>query len=250
MPAYNAEHYISFAIESVLKQTYNNWELIIIDDNSCDKTAEIVSMYINMDSRIHLIKNIQNIGASYCRNQGILTAQGNWIAFLDSDDLWALKKLELQMQYAYNYQADFLFTGSCFIDETGRKLNYFLEVPLKITYKKLLKQNLISCSSVLIRKELLIKYKMPNDHIHEDFATWLQILSNTKKCAYGINLPLITYRIHANSKSGNKSKAAIMTYKVYRYIGLSMFQSFYYWCWYAINSLNKYSKLKQNIDHL
>lgn len=245
MPAYNAGRYIEEAIDSVLNQTYKNWELIVVDDCSRDNTRQILDRYISQYSNIHYYKNEHNLGSADTRNLGVSVAAGEWIAYLDSDDCWHPDKLQLQMELAEKTQAEFLFTGSAFIDEESRPLDYFLPAPEKVSYQELLKQNVVSCSSVLIRKELAEEYPMKQaSRLHEDFAVWLQILRDKKICAYGVNQPLLVYRISSKSKSGNKVKAAKMTFRVYRYLGLSFGASVYYWMFYFVRSLRKYSKLK------
>lgn len=244
MPAYNSEKYIEQAIQSVLSQTYEDWELLVIDDCSIDQTAFLVQKFVRSDSRIHYYKNEVNMGPGGSRNFAVGQAQGEWIAFLDSDDLWDEDKLKEQMDLAKTKGAEFIFSGSAFIDELGNKLPYYLTVPERITFRQLLKQNVISCSSVLIRHDLIEKYPMRREKdIHEDFAVWLQILRDLGISAYAVNHPLLIYRISVESKSGNKIKAAMMTYRVYRYIGLSSFSSIYYWLHYSVRSMRKYRHL-------
>lgn len=247
MPAYNAEETIRQAIQSVIDQTYRNWELLVIDDCSKDHTLEKVRQIVALDERIHLFKNPQNSGVSATRNLGISESKGSWIAFLDSDDIWREDKLQKQTQVVReNPEVDLVFTGSSFISAQGSDISYELKVPSRISYRRLLKQNLISCSSVLIRKTWVQKYPMKYDGMHEDYAVWLQILRDGGK-AYGINEPLLKYRLSVKSKSSNKKKAAIMTYKVYRYLGLNLFQTSYYFCWYAWKNLRKYQKIYKTL---
>lgn len=243
-PAYNAEKTIRETIESVIKQTYPYWEMIIIDDCSSDATMSIIKDYAARDGRIIVISNTRNCGVSDARNRGVNHARGKWVAFLDSDDMWAADKLWRQIELLHNKKSkgespDIIFTGSGFIDSSGRTLSYKLDVPKTISYHELLKQNVISCSSVLVRRKLVLMYPMKHDDMHEDYAVWLQILKNGGH-AYGINEPLLIYRLSETSKSGNKKKAALMTLKVYRYIGLNPIQSFYYFSWYAYRNLRKY----------
>lgn len=240
MPAYNAENYIGASIDSVINQTWQEWELLIVDDCSTDRTRSIINNYINKDSRIRLLENSQNMGVAKTRNKGVMASKGDWIAFLDSDDLWSTDKLELQIELINTQNALFTFTGSCFINECGQALSYVLVVPEKIHYRELLKQNLISCSSVLISKPLLLSHPMEGGNIHEDFATWLSILRDLKISAFGINRPLLIYRIHSNSKSAQKWKAAIMNWNVYRRIGLNLFACCYYETYYIIRNIKKY----------
>lgn len=242
MPAYNCERYIKEAIDSVIAQTYKHWELIVIDDGSKDDTAKIVDELSLKDSRIHLYVNEKNQGVSATRNKGILIARGDWIAFLDSDDMWKPQKLEKQMLLSQETGAEFLFTGSSFINEKGDYYRGIFEVPQKVTYKRLRMHNVISCSSVLIKKCLLDDIKMENDDMHEDYAVWLRVLK-TGVCAYGINEPLLIYRISKNSKSGNKLKTIRMTYKVFRFLGINPVGSTYFMLTHVAGSLQKYRRI-------
>ncbi len=242
MPAYNCEKYIIQAVNSVKEQTYRNWELIIIEDVSTDCTWSVIENLAN--DKIHVYRNKTNCGVAQTRNRGIELALGVWVAFLDSDDLWAPCKLEKQVALINQKgDAQLLFTGSAFVTETGTKLNYVLHVPEKITQKKLIKQNLISCSSVLVRTKLLKQYPMPPVRlIHEDFAVWLQILGEIP-FAYGIDEPLLIYRISSASKSGNKIKAAKMNWNTYQYVKLGTLRSIYFMVIYTLNGLKKYLSL-------
>lgn len=244
MPAYNAEQYIESAIQSVRKQTVTDWELIVVDDLSSDNTAKIVSEIMREDARIHLICNEQNQGVSYCRNMGVQKANGEWIAFLDSDDCWKTEKLEHQLAVAEEKDAQFIFTGSAFMDEDGQEKDYILQVKDITSYKELLKQNIISCSSVMIKKDLMLQYPMGESKgVHEDYETWLRILRKTGCTAYAVNEPLLIYRLRKNSKSGNKMKSALMHFRVYRMIGLSLIASLIYFGFYIFRGLKKYKNL-------
>lgn len=242
MPAYNCEKYIKEAILSVLKQSYKLWELIIIDDCSSDKTVDIVRECINYDSRIKLYINKSNQGVSLTRNKGISLAKGKWIAFLDSDDMWENTKLEKQISLANNTGAKFIFTGASYINEEGKYYSGIFEVPEKVTYNSLKRQNVISCSSVLVKSSFFTDIKMENDDMHEDYAVWLRILK-TGIDAYSVNEPLLIYRISSKSKSGNKLKTLKMTYKVFRFIELSRCKSVYFTISHVVRSINKYKKI-------
>ena len=242
MPAYNSEKYISDSINSVIKQTYTDWELIIIDDCSKDNTLSIVKEFQATYNNIRIYRNDENSGVSKTRNKGIYEAQGEWIAFLDSDDMWEENKLAIQMKYAQKNNANFMFTGVSYIDENGSYYKGIFEVPEKVAYKKLLKQNIISCSSVLVKKSYFTDIKMENDNIHEDFCVWLKIL-RLEPFAYGINQPLLIYRISRNSKSGNKIKSLKMAYKTYRYLGINPVKACYFMLFYIAKNLKKYKNI-------
>ena len=243
MAAYNAEKTISEAIESVLKQSYEDYELIVINDCSTDSTENIVRKYQEKDQRVRLITNKQNRGVSKTRLVGLKESKGNWIAILDSDDEWKEHKLEKQVRLVREKRAELVFTGSGFMNSEGKKIKGYLPAPEVIDYKKLLKQNVVSNSYVLVKKYLYKRYYAENDLMHEDFAIWLRIL-RTGRLAYGIDEPLLIYRLSASSKSSNKLKAAKMNWNTYRYIGLNIFQSLYYECLYAINGIRKYRRIK------
>lgn len=242
MPAYNSGKFIAEAINSVISQTYQNWELLVIDDGSLDNTYKVISEFEKKDSRIKPLKNDRNMGVSATRNRGIELASGEWIAFLDSDDMWNPKKLEKQLEVAKKEAAEFIFTGSSYINEQGEYFKGLFEVPEKVTYKKLRNQNVISCSSVLVKKKYFKNIKMEKDDMHEDYAVWLRILK-LGIIAYGVNQPLITYRLSRNSKSGNKLKTVKMTYRVFRFIGINPIGSAYFMMKHVIASVGKYRKI-------
>ena len=243
MAAYNAEHTIEEAINSVINQTYTNWELIVVNDCSSDNTVNLVENFCKNDIRIKLINNVKNCGVSKTRHNGLEKTNGDWIAILDSDDFWSPDKLEKQVNLQLTSCAELLYTGSSFMDENSRKMSWILSVPVKVNYQQLLKQNIISNSSVLVKKNLYENFEAMGDNMHEDFACWLKIL-RTGICAYGVNEPLLTYRVSINSKSGNKFKSFVMNWKTYRYIGLNILESVYYMFFYTINGIKKYRNLK------
>lgn len=243
MPAYNCEKYIIEAINSVIDQSYQNWELLVLDDGSKDNTLKIINEFGNKDSRIRPLPNEKNIGVSATRNRGIELARGEWIAFLDSDDMWEVSKLEKQLKVAKENSAEFLFTGSSYINEEGEPFKGIFEVPEKVSYKKLRNQNVISCSSVFIKKKFFDNIKMEKDDMHEDYAVWLRVL-RTGVTAYGVNEPLLIYRISRNSKSGNKMETVKMTYKVFRFIGINPIGSVYFMINHVLRSVVKYKKIK------
>ena len=243
MAAYNTEKTIEQAINSVLSQTYTNFELLVVNDCSTDRTAELVKSIAAKDSRVRLISNVKNSGVSYTRKHGLEEAKGSWIAILDSDDAWAPKKLEKQIDLQRRTNADLLFTGSAFMDSDGQPIDWYLHAPAEVTYRQLLKQNVLSNSSALVRKELYAKHYAIGDGMHEDFAIWLSILKEGKK-AYGVDERLLIYRIAKSSKSGNKFKAAKMNWNTYRYVGLNPIEAAYYEGWYMIKNVIKYTNLK------
>ena len=137
MPAYNAAKYLNESVESVVHQTYGDWELLILDDASEDGTAQMATEWMQRDARIRYVKNEENLGVAATRNRGVALAKGEWIAFLDSDDAWEPEKLNRQLETAKRQQSSFLFTGSAFMDEMGKRLDYILTVPERIGFGEL-----------------------------------------------------------------------------------------------------------------
>ncbi len=243
MPAYNAENTLQKAVDSVLAQTYQHLELIIVNDCSKDRTLAVAQEYAKKDLRVRVISNTVNSGVSVTRHKAVQEARGEWIAFLDSDDAWKADKLEKQIERQRQTNGNLIFTGSSFMDAEGNPIDWMLHVPKQIDYKKLLKQNLISNSSVLVLKSCYQKFEAMGDAMHEDFACWLKML-RSGEIAYGIDEPLLIYRLSSDSKSGNKRKAAKMNWNTYRAVGLNPFEAGYYMIWYTINGIKKYGALK------
>lgn len=243
MPAYNAEKTLAQAVESVLAQTWKHFELIIVDDGSQDRTVAIAREFAERDGRVRLLCNERNSGVCYTRHRGVTEAKGDWIAFLDSDDLWLPEKLEKQVALQARTGGKLLFTGSGFMNADGQKKDWVLHVPERIGYRRLLKQNLVSNSSVLVRKECFAASEVHGNNMHEDFACWL-CLTRGGEYAYGVDEPLLTYRLSASSKSGNKRKAAVMNWNTYRAVGLSLPYAMYNMFFYTVNGIRKYWHLR------
>ena len=237
MPAYNCEMYIGEAIQSVLAQSVP-LELIIIEDSSGDGTGDVIRSFLP-DERIIYICNEMNAGVAASRNKGMELARGKYIAFLDSDDYWTPDKLERQVAFMEDGAKVLSSTGRELIDEMGVSTGKIIGIPEVIEYKDLLKGNVLNTSGVMILASVAKKYKMTQDHLHEDYIMWLSVLKEHRR-AYGMNEPMLKYRVMQGTKSGNKLKSAKMTFGVYRHIGLNLFQACYYFCHYAMNGIRKY----------
>lgn len=238
-PAYNAEKYISYTIDSVISQTYKNWEMLIVDDCSTDSTKIIVECYAMNDNRIKLITLNENMGVASARNMAIKHAKGSYVAFLDSDDLWSPNKLIIQISYMKNNNYYFTYTDYEFIDSNGIKLNKIISVPKKLNYKNALNGNSIPCLTVVLDKSKINEIYMPNIK-HEDYAAWLNILRNNVT-AYGINENLAMYRRLSNSLSSNKFKSLLWTWNIYRNNQkLGLFESVRHISIYIIKNIRKY----------
>ena len=190
-------------------------EIICIDDCSTDKSVEIIEKLQKKDKRIVLLKNETNLKVSQTRNKGVQYAKAEWIALLDSDDKWEPNYLEEVIKRRDETNALIVSTSCKFMDNDGNLLNSSFIIKPEITYKMLLKQNLILCSSTFIKKELLLKYPFYADEVHEDYVCWLSILKEIEK-SYGVLEPLMIYRLTTGSKSRNKFKAIKMSYNTYK----------------------------------
>lgn len=238
-PSYNAEKFISATIESVRTQTYTNWEMIIVDDCSKDDTREILKRYAELDSRIKPIFLEENSGAAVARNTALKEARGDYVAFLDSDDLWVPDKLEKQLAFMQKNDYAFSFTAYNLMDESGNPLEKVINVPKKIDYKGLLKNTIIGCLTVMIDTRKVEPLQMPLIRTRQDYALWLKVLRQGH-IAYGMQEPLAHYRIVEGSISSNKLKTAKRNWYVYREIEkLSL--PYASWCFvnYAFYAIKK-----------
>ncbi|CEI73874.1 glycosyltransferase family 2 protein [Romboutsia hominis] len=238
-PMYNSGKFIRNTIESVLNQTYEDWEMIIVDDCSKDESPEIVKSYTKKDERIKYIRVSENKGVSNARNVALKNASGRYIAFLDSDDIWETTKLEKQIRFMKEKNCAISFTSYELINEENQKLNKVVRVPKSVDYKTLLKGNVLGCLTVVIDKSKLnFDIKMSGVR-HEDYVLWLSILKRGY-IAYGLDEVLAQYRKSLTSLSGNKIKSAMWTWNIYRNIEkIPLHKSIYYFVNYSINGIKK-----------
>ncbi|MBQ3583099.1 MAG: glycosyltransferase [Lachnospiraceae bacterium] len=241
MPSYNSEKWIKESIESVQAQTYDNWELIISDDASTDKTVEIVEKEAETDSRIRVLKSDNNQGAAKARNRALKRAKGRYIAYLDSDDLWVPEKLERQLKYMKKKNYAMCYTSYDIINGDG-EFRKTIHIPASITYDGYLKRP-VTCSNTIVLDRAVIDDKlmiMPNIRRGQDGATWLQILK-TGVVGHGLDETLAKYRRHEGSLSNNKIKAVKRIWYLYRKVEkLPFLYSCRCFISYAINATKKY----------
>ncbi len=238
-PLHNAEKFIAQTIESVLAQTYQEWEMIIVDDLSLDHSASIVEAYVQKDPRITLIKQKQKSGPAGARNRAIQAAQGRYIAFLDADDLWMPEKLEKQISFMIKYDSAFTYSSYKVIDMDNEVLTTFVTLP-DISYESMLKTCSVGCLTAVYDREKLGKMYMPKLPRRQDYALWLSILKKIGT-AKGLLEPLAYYRIGQTSVSSNKINAAAWQWKVYRDVEqLSLTKSIYYFVNYVYFGIKKY----------
>ncbi|MBR3610309.1 MAG: glycosyltransferase [Oscillospiraceae bacterium] len=242
MPAYNMEKYIEEAVRSVIAQTYEDWELLIIDDGSIDDTVKIAEEIAKEDNRIYVLKNEKNMGVAYTRNRGLDSCKGDLAALLDSDDYWDPKFLEKSVELENKTNADFVYCSYGIVNEQGGKICNDFIVPKRTCFEDFLVKSVISCSTVLFSKKMVREARFPVDVYHEDLALWLKMLKKGA-AAYGITEVLAFYRQSNNTRNNNKIKSAARRWIIYRdYLGLSLFESAITMVKYAYCGFQKYKK--------
>ena len=214
-PSYNSEKFISDAIQSVQKQSYLDWEMIIVDDCSKDKTVEIIQNFMEDDHRIHLIKLDKNSGAGIARNTALSKANGRYIAFLDSDDIWKTEKLSKQIEFMQKHNLPFTFSYYDWINENGELLNKRIEAPSKLSYRQLFFCNFVGNLTGIYDTNFFKKITISSIRKRQDWMVWLTILKKIK-IAQPVPESLAFYRIRENSVSSSKIALLKPNYIVYR----------------------------------
>ena len=215
MPSYNAERFIAESIESVIAQTIEDWELVIVDDASTDATADVVGDYQRRDERIRLVTQDTNRGPAHARNIALEQARGELMAFIDSDDIWYPEKTAKQVSKMQRYQADLSYT-SYKRRRDGEQDGPLVAVPERVNYHTMLRRNLIACSTAIVRRSTCGALRMPLIHRRQDHGYWLALLRDGSRTAVGITEPLVWYRLHHDSLSANKFVAAKYSWKLLR----------------------------------
>ena len=238
VPMYNAEKFIGKTIESVLAQTYQNWEMLIMNDVSTDNSLAIVSVYAKKDERIKIVNTEKNVGVVKGRNFLIDLASGKYIAFLDADDYWHNEKLEKQIKFMKEKNASISCTEYTRVKENEEKINDVI-IKEEISYNDMLKNNYLGCLTVMYDAEKIGKRYFKELEKNEDYVLWLEIVKNVNTI-YGLKENLAYYRVLDNSRSSNKVKTAKVRWEIYRKIEkLSLLKSLYYFLHYAIRAVLK-----------
>ncbi|HAE42891.1 MAG TPA: hypothetical protein DCG34_08260 [Clostridiales bacterium] len=240
MPVFNSEAFLNEAVDSVINQTYKNWQLIIVDDASTDGSCILARKLAHTDERVIVIENQINLGVSESRNKGIKIAKGEWIAFLDSDDIWTLDKLQHQLKLAEDKEADFIYSDIYMKENGYQRVKSSNALPKIAGYKNIRKGNYIACSSVLIRKDVIKQYQFEKSELHEDYILWLKILASGT-LAYCSEKPLVTIRLRKDSRSGDKKLSILKAYRGYRYVGMGIFNACFCTATNAFRAIRKYS---------
>ena len=241
MPLYNVERFVLKSIAAIQQQTYQNWELIIVDDCSIDDGYTTVADYIGSDARIKLYKNLVNLGSPESRNQALDKAKGQYVAFCDADDVWLPEKLRLQLEFMRRHSYGFTYTNYRRISEAGEKVGHLIKAPAKMTFYCLLGRTAICTSTVILDRYKVGDIYMNNHQCH-DFILWLTIISRTSP-AYCFEKDLLRYRVVATSYSRNKVRMISGIWRVYReYFQLGYIRASYHFLRYAGYALLKYKK--------
>lgn len=244
MPAYNAERFVEEAIRSVMDQTVEDWELLVLDDCSRDGTCAIVERLAREDARIVLIRNEQNQGVAKTRNRGMDLSRGQYIALLDSDDVWYPEKLEKQLALARKTEADIVYCSYGIMDENGLKRCDDFIVPERTDFDEALIKSVISCSTVLLSRKIVDSYRFDTVYYHEDLALWIRLMHDGFQ-ACGVTAVLASYRVMAGTRAGNKIKVAVYRWEIYRgMLRFSVFRSAVLLLRYGLLGLKKYKKAK------
>lgn len=239
-PVYNVARFLSRTLDSILSQSYADLEIVLVDDCSEDNSEEIIIRYIEKYPNIIYHKQDKNMGAAVARNTALNLASGRFVAFLDSDDLWYENKLEKQLAYMKNKNAAISCTAMEKIDEEGRYLNAIYYVRETINYKYLLKNTIISTSTVIIDRNMIGNFQMPLRRGGQDYATWLMLMRNGTVC-YGLNEILSCYRVMSKSLSSNKWKSIIQVWQIQtNEEKISKFSAAINVCFFIINAFIKH----------
>jgi teichuronic acid biosynthesis glycosyltransferase TuaG len=212
IPYFRSAKFISKTLESVLKQTYKNFEVIIIFDDNDLNELKLLKKIIQKKKKIKLILNKKNIGAGPSRNKGAIKANGKYLAFIDSDDLWKKRKLKTQINFMQKNKLDISHTRYSIIDEKNKIISY-RSIKNKTSYNDLLNSCDIGLSTVIIKKKLFLKHRFSSNKTKEDYSLWLKVAK--KIDIYGYNLTLTSWRKVKNSLSSNTMQKLSDAFNIY-----------------------------------
>ncbi len=240
MPTYNVGELIIDTVDSVLDQTYHNWELIIIDDNSTDGTFDILVKKYSSFKKVRLFRNSKNQGAGFSRNVGLENSNGRYIAFLDSDDLWSPEKLSVQLAFMKSKGAAISHTSYSFIDKAGVDRKGFVKVSEEVDLIKNLKGTEIGTSTAIIDSKVTGRdFRFSLIRSRQDIKLWIALLG-AGYSSFGLDRPLVKYRVREGSVSSNKIKMLFVTFKVYMGIdNLSFWKKLSCYSLYVLNAIKK-----------
>jgi teichuronic acid biosynthesis glycosyltransferase TuaG len=238
-PVYNAESFITDTIDSVLTQTYQDWEYILVDDCSTDNSVELIRTKYADDSRIKVVCSPCNGGAGVARNLGLDNASGDLIAFLDADDLWQPDKLTKQLVFMQKHNSAIVHTSYAFINESGKSMPGRVDVSERVNLRSYMRNTEIGMSTSLINKDIVGDFRLHTMRTRQDTRLWLTLLSEGHE-AHGLNEDLVLYRVRKGQISGNKVVIAWRTLKLYLSItNVPLAERLINYCYYAFNGIFK-----------
>lgn len=237
IPSYNSSKYILKTVNSVLQQTYENFEIIIVDDCSKDNTREVIRELSEQDNRVRYIFQEKNGGAAVARNTGIENAKGRYIAFLDSDDIWESDKLSIQIRYLMQGHP-FVFCAYDTVDAEGNVLGGKIKIKKVVQYQDLMSKTYISTPTVLYDRHYFGDVRMPLRRTGQDYAFWLVLLK--KSDAYGIDEALVHVTRRGGSLSKNKFQSLVDIYQTQTQLeGIGKTKAVFHTICYLLYALKK-----------
>lgn len=249
MPSYNSERFIAESIKSVQSQTYGDWELLVVDDCSTDDTVSVVEAMANEDQRILVFSNERNSGAACSRNRALREAKGDWVAFLDSDDLWAPEKLERQLTFMRDSGCSFSYTEYETIDEGGKPLGRRCSGPTRITRSGMRRYCWPGCLTVMYDRHEVGLVQIADLKKHNDYAMWLKASDKADCLLLPEVLGRYRVRLSSVSHSGSRIKQAEHLYRLWRTgEGCGKAASLFYTVLNSAASFYKKAKYNQLID--
>ncbi|WP_127145208.1 glycosyltransferase family 2 protein [Pelagibacterium montanilacus] len=240
MPAFNSENYIGPAVQSVWQQSHSNWELLIVDDDSTDATRQLAAQFSRFDNRIKLIEGLGKVGAAAARNAAIEYSRGNWVAFLDSDDIWHPAKLEKQLRFLANSGSPITFGDYLRVTSDGRAMHR-VRAPVWTDYGRMLRSNFIGNLTAIYDRRRFPELRFESCG-NEDYVFWLTALRllDSRILSTPSEEPLASYRVRASSLSGNKFRSALWQWETYRRrLGYGRLQSAVFMGSYAYYGMSK-----------
>ncbi|CAE6880862.1 glycosyltransferase family 2 protein [Vibrio alginolyticus] len=240
MPTYNVSEFLEETVNSVINQSYSNWELIVVDDCSNDDTPELIKKLAEVDSRIRYYLSSKNQGAGITRNKALSLATGQYIAFLDSDDLWYADKLSQQLSFMAEHNAPICHTSYEYIDEKGACFSGRVQASHSVDLLSNLKNTEIGTSTAIIDRAIVVEpIAFKPLRARQDLRLWIDLLGNGHK-SFGLNRVLVKYRVRGGSVSSNKLKMLVVTFRVYLGISqLSISSRLTSYISYVINAIKK-----------
>ena len=240
MPIYNAEKYLADTLNSIFSQDYKDIEIVLVDDCSKDNSANIIMEYQKEHPQIVYYLQEKNMGAGAARNKALELAKGQYVAFLDSDDIWLPDKINRQIELMKKTDSPFSYTAIEMMDEKGETIKSKRKIKETCDYKYLLHNTIIATSSVVIDRTVLGDFRMPLRRGGQDYATWLMLLRGGA-VARGINETLVRYRVASGSLSSNKFKSIKQVWEIQTQDEkINKFSAFFHVMCFGFNALKKY----------